>query len=73
MQDGLVERSTDPQDGRATRLASTAAGRRRAQAWLRDYERAAEDVFAPLPVEQWSVVLDALRTLCAGQPPSAEE
>ncbi len=66
VRDGLIERSTDPQDARATQLAVTDTGRQRAQAWLHDYERAAADVFAALPIEQWSALLTTLRTLSAG-------
>jgi DNA-binding MarR family transcriptional regulator len=67
VRDGLLERRADPQDGRATRLAVTAAGRRRAQAWLDDYELAAEEIFAALPDEQRSTLLTTLRMLSSAQ------
>src|SRR3974390_167715 len=38
VRDGLVERRTDPRDGRATQIALTQTGQDRAQAWLHDYE-----------------------------------
>lgn len=65
VQDGLVERSTDPRDGRATQLAVTDEGRRRAQAWHDDYQRAAEEIFGGLPADQRSVLLASLRALTA--------
>lgn len=68
VRDGLLERRADPKDGRATRLAVTATGRRRAQAWLNDYELAAEEIFGALPHEQRSALLTALRILSAAQP-----
>jgi DNA-binding MarR family transcriptional regulator len=66
VRDGLVERRTDPRDGRATQLALTATGQERTQAWLRDYEVAASEVFAALPPGQRPALLTALRILSAG-------
>jgi len=71
--DGLIERGADPQDGRATQLGVTDAGRQRAEAWLSDYERAAEDVFAALPADQWPGLLTTLRTLSAHHAAPAED
>ena len=51
--EGLVERTVDPQDRRVTRVAVTAGGTRRAQAWLTDYQAVAEELFAALPRSQW--------------------
>ena len=68
VRDGLVERRTDPRDGRATQLALTGTGRERARAWLRDYEAAAGEVFAALPPEQRPALLTALRTLSEASP-----
>jgi DNA-binding MarR family transcriptional regulator len=63
VRDGLVERATDPGDKRATVLAVTSDGRRRAGAWLRDYEAAAADLFAGLPQDQWPLLKSILDTL----------
>jgi len=68
VRDGLVERRGDPHDGRATQLAATDAGRRHAQAWLQDYDGAAEEVFAALPASQRAVLLTILRDLSASRP-----
>lgn len=68
VRDGLLERRTDPHDGRATQLALTGTGQERAQAWLRDYEAAASEVFAALPPEQRPALLAALRVLSAASP-----
>jgi len=66
VREGLLERRTDPRDGRATQLALTGTGQERAQAWLRDYEAAAREVFAALPTAQRPALLTALRILSAG-------
>lgn len=63
VQDGLVERSTDPQDGRAVQLAVTSEGRRRAEGWLHDYGRVTEEMFSVLPANQRAALLTALRAL----------
>ncbi|MBC6456576.1 MarR family winged helix-turn-helix transcriptional regulator [Actinomadura sp. HBU206391] len=73
VREGLLERRADPRDGRATQVIITEAGRRRAAAWLHDYEIAAEEVFSALPAKQWSALLAALRTLSAGGPGPDEE
>ena len=65
VRDGLVERRTDPRDGRATQLALTPSGQDRAQAWLRDYEVAAGEVFAALPPGQRPALMTALHILSA--------
>ncbi|MEV4891803.1 MarR family winged helix-turn-helix transcriptional regulator [Nonomuraea sp. NPDC055795] len=70
VRDGLLERCTDPLDGRATRLAVTDIGRERAQAWLHDYELAAAEVFETLSLQQRSALLEALRILSAAESPS---
>jgi len=62
---GLVERRTDSRDGRATQLALTGNGHDRARAWLRDYETAADEVFAALPPDQRPALMTALRILSA--------
>lgn len=64
--DGLVERRTDPRDGRAIQLALTETGQDRVQAWLRDYEVAAGEIFAALPPRQRRALMTALRILSAG-------
>lgn len=66
--DDLLQRRTDPHDGRATQLALTEAGEQRAQVWLRDYEVAAREVFAALPPEQRPALMAALRILSAAKP-----
>lgn len=63
VRDELIERRGDPDDARATLLAITTTGRDRARAWRTDYERAAEDVFAPLSTTQRSALLAMLTTL----------
>ena len=68
VRDGLIERRTDPRDGRATQVALTRAGQERARAWLRDYEAAAGEVFAVLLPGQRRALLAALRILSAGRP-----
>jgi DNA-binding MarR family transcriptional regulator len=68
VRDGLAERRADPRDGRATQLALTETGQDRAQAWLRDYEAAAGEVFAALPAGQRPALLTALRILSAAGP-----
>jgi DNA-binding MarR family transcriptional regulator len=68
VRDGLLHRQADPRDGRAIQLALTATGQERAQAWLRDYEVAAREVFAALPPQQRLALLTALRTLSAASP-----
>ena len=73
VREGLLERRADPRDGRAAQLAITEAGRRRAAAWLHDYESAAEEVFGVLPSERWPALLAALRVLSAGEPDPDEE
>ena len=65
VRDGLLERRADPRDGRATQLALTQTGQDRAQAWLRDYEAAAGEVFAALPPGQRPALMTALRILSA--------
>lgn len=48
VRDGLVVRNVDDVDRRAIRLATTSAGAKQARAWLDDYVRAAEQIFASL-------------------------
>lgn len=64
--EGLVERAVDPQDRRATRVAATTTGRRRAQAWSKDYQAAAEELFAALPRSEWPALKRILDTLREG-------
>jgi DNA-binding MarR family transcriptional regulator len=68
VRDGLIERRTDPRDGRATQVALTRAGQERARAWLRDYEAAAGEVFAVLLPGQRRALLTALPILSAERP-----
>lgn len=63
VRDELIERRVDPDDARAALLAITHTGRERARAWRADYERAAEEIFAPLSSTQRSALLGALTTL----------
>lgn len=63
VRDQLVERGSDPHDRRAVLLSVTEQGRRRAQAWLRGYEQAAQELFAALPREQWPDLVRMMRTL----------
>ncbi|MGV9309465.1 MarR family winged helix-turn-helix transcriptional regulator [Nonomuraea sp. NPDC003727] len=70
VREGLLERCTDPLDGRATRLAVTDLGHERAQAWLHDYELAADEIFGTLSDRQRSALLVALRLLSAAKSPS---
>jgi len=73
VRDGLIERASDPTDRRAITIAVTAAGRARGEVWRRDYERAAEVVFAVLPVDGWPVLQAALRALAGqGGPPTSQ-
>jgi DNA-binding MarR family transcriptional regulator len=65
VREGLVERADDPDDGRATRLAVTETGRKRAQAWLTDFETATEEVFGGVPDGERAVLFDILRRLSA--------
>jgi len=73
VRDGLIKRSTDPHDRRATELAITESGHQRAQAWLHDYELAAQEIFAALPADQWSTLLTSLRTLSANHPAASND
>jgi DNA-binding MarR family transcriptional regulator len=69
--DGLVERTADPDDKRATRLAATSVGRDRARAWLNDYETVADDLFATLTHDQ-RLQLRAILTILTSSNPSQQ-
>jgi DNA-binding MarR family transcriptional regulator len=60
---GLVERRTDPKDGRAVVLALTTKGRRRARAMRRDLLEAARELLEPIPTERRAAVESALEEL----------
>lgn len=67
---GLLERQPDAHDRRSTRLALTAAGRRRARAMRRELLLAAHELIEPLPEERRAAVAAALaelRVLLPGQ------
>jgi DNA-binding MarR family transcriptional regulator len=64
--EGLAERRPDPADGRAIQIAATAAGQTRAQAWLEDYQRVADELFAPVTQADRPGLLTLLATLAAG-------
>ncbi len=59
----LVERRTDPKDGRAVLLALTPKGRRRARAMRRDLLEAARELLEPIPAERRAAVESALEEL----------
>ena len=60
---GLVDRTLDGEDGRAFRVALTAAGRGAADRLERQEEAFAEAVLARLPADRRPVVVGALRDL----------
>lgn len=63
---GLLERTPNPRDRRAVRLALTPAGRRRVRAMRRDLLEAARELLEPLPAERRAAVgaaLDELQVL----------
>jgi DNA-binding MarR family transcriptional regulator len=60
---GLVERRTDPNDGRAVLLALTPKGRRRARAMRRDLLEAARELLEPIPAERRAALESALEEL----------
>jgi DNA-binding MarR family transcriptional regulator len=60
---GLLERGTDPKDGRAVVLALTPKGRRRARAMRRDLLEAARELLEPIPEERRSALESALEEL----------
>jgi DNA-binding MarR family transcriptional regulator len=63
VRDGLLHRDTDPVDRRAVRLNVTPSGEAFAREWLAGYQAAAEDLFAPLPRDQWPAFVEMLRHL----------
>lgn len=66
VQDGLVERTADGADRRVTLLSASPEGRARAREWLRGYSRAAEELLAPLPRDQWPIFVGMLSRLSDG-------
>jgi DNA-binding MarR family transcriptional regulator len=60
---GLVARVPDPEDGRAFRVALTAAGRKVAERLERQEEAFAEEVLSRLPPERRERALEGLREL----------
>ena len=67
--EGLVERQSDPKDRRTVRLALTASGRRRVRAMRRDLLASARELLEPLPEERRAAVaaaLDELQVLLPG-------
>lgn len=66
VQDGLVERTAHAADRRVTLLSATGEGSARARDWLRGYARAAEELLAPLPREQWPAFVGMLSRLSDG-------
>lgn len=63
VRDGLLERRASADDRRAVLLRVTAEGAALAQEWTAGYERAAEELFAPLTAEQLSTLRELLRAL----------
>lgn len=61
--EGLIQRETDPNDGRATLISLTEEGARRTEAWQRAYEAAAEDLLAGLPFNDRSRLIAMLRAI----------
>ncbi len=61
--EGLIDRVTDDSDRRATLITLTAEGRSRTEAWQRDYEAAAVELFSTLPQEEWPHLVAMLRAL----------
>lgn len=60
---GLVERSADPADSRASVLASTEAGQAALDTWLDELRTALEPKFADLDEDDWDAVRRAARIL----------
>ncbi len=63
VRDDLAARSRDPADGRATRMASTAQGKRQAAHWLQAYTATAEELFAALPRDRWPELIEMMAIL----------
>ncbi|MHC9293300.1 MarR family winged helix-turn-helix transcriptional regulator [Mycobacterium sp. LTG2003] len=63
VRDGLVARSEDSADRRVTKMVATPKGVQQAQLWLRAYETAAEELFAPLPRSRWTELVDIMSIL----------
>jgi DNA-binding MarR family transcriptional regulator len=63
VRDGLVARSEDPADRRATRMVATPQGQQQAKSWLQAYEAAADELFALLPQSRWSELIDIMSIL----------
>jgi DNA-binding MarR family transcriptional regulator len=65
VRDGLLEREVSDEDRRAVLIRTTEAGAAFARTWTRTYEKAADELFAPLPREQWPAFVAMLRALSA--------
>lgn len=62
---GLIERFTDPDDARATRVRLLPAGARTADSVRRQEQEFAANVLARLPAERRTVIVEGLRDLLA--------
>jgi len=72
-QEGLVQRSADPEDSRATVVTITADGRAAIAAWRQEIQHALEPRFADLDPDDWATLARAaeilrLRTLSERNP-----
>ena len=63
MENGLVSRTEDAQDGRASRVSLTAAGRRKAEELRQQEEAFAEDILRRLPTSRREPLLEGLQDL----------
>ncbi|MFE2771889.1 MarR family winged helix-turn-helix transcriptional regulator [Microbacterium resistens] len=62
-QDGLVTRSPDPEDSRATVVTVTEAGRDAVRSWRRQIQEALEPRFSDLDDDDWAVLARAAALL----------
>jgi len=63
MENGLVSRTEDAEDGRASRVSLTATGRRKAEELRQQEEAFAEDVLRRLPASRREPLLEGLQDL----------
>ncbi len=63
--DGLVARTPDPADSRATVISTTEAGAQALEAWKAQLNEALQPYFADLPEEDWAVLTRAAEILSA--------
>jgi DNA-binding MarR family transcriptional regulator len=63
VRDGLVTRTEDPSDRRATGMIATPKGQQQAEAWLRAYQAITDELFSVLPRSSWPQLLEMLSIL----------